>query len=302
MNRARLNFRALRAFEAAARWLNLSRAATELNLTHAALSQQVRMLEDQLGVELFRRLPRGLALTDAALALLPRVQQSFDSLAGALEGISHPAGPREPLAVGVVGTFAAGWLASRLDGFSVQHPRVELRLSTHNNRPEVAAEGLDLVVRFGAGRWSGLSATRLLDAPLAPLCTPTLAQGLASPEDLARRPLLRSYFVDDWRLWFEAAGAATPLPVRGPVFDSSLAMVQCALKGLGVALAPPAMFRRELDSGQLLQLFPQHTLDAGGYWLAWPAFRPLSAAAQAFSAWLLEQAGRDPGRSAESPG
>lgn len=289
MNRARLNFRALRAFEASARWLSLTRAATELNLTHAAISQQVRQLEDGLGVELFRRLPRGLALTDAALALLPSVQQAFDQLAHALTGISHPEGPREPLGVGVVGTFAAGWLAPRLADFSTRHPRIELHLSTHNNRPDLSAEGLDLAIRFGSGRWPGLSAQLLLAAPLAPLCTPALAAGLQYPLDLHRVPLLRSYFVDDWRLWFEAAGAPPPLPIRGPVFDSSLTMVQCALQGLGVALAPPAMFERERAEGRLVQPFAA-SIDAGSYWLVWPAFRPLSAAAQAFSAWIAHGA------------
>ncbi len=291
MAHARINLGALKAFEAAARAQSLTRAAEELNVTQAAVSHQVRLLENQLGVELFRRLPRGLALTDEGLGLLPAIQEAFDRIERALDRVGAGLA-REVVHVGAVGTFASGWLAPRLAEFARAHPGVDVRLSTHNNRVDPAAEGLDCAIRYGRGHWPGMHSRFLMAAPVAPLCTPAIAAQLRQPGELSRFPLLRSYFVDDWRLWFQAAGAAPAAPINGAMFDSSLTMVQCALQGLGVALAPPCMFARELAEGRLVQPF-ETVLDAGGYWLTRLALKPESEGAQAFAAWLQERAGTD---------
>lgn len=284
MAHTRINLGALKAFEAAARALSLTRAADELNVTQAAVSHQVRLLENQLGVELFRRLPRGLALTDEGLSLLPAIQEAFDRIDNALDRVGDGLA-REVVHVGAVGTFACGWLLPRLAEFARLHPSVDVRLSTHNNRVDPAAEGLDYAVRFGRGTWPGMESRFLMAAPLAPLCTPAIAQQLREPAELARFALLRSYFVDDWRLWFEAAQAVPCGPINGTIFDSSLTMVQCALQNLGVALAPPSMFAREIAQGLLVQPFAT-TLDAGGYWLTRLALKPAGDGASAFAAWL----------------
>ncbi|MBW8811127.1 MAG: LysR family transcriptional regulator, partial [Lysobacter sp.] len=252
MAHTRINLGALKAFEAAARALSLTRAADELNVTQAAVSHQVRLLENQLGVELFRRLPRGLALTDEGLSLLPAIQEAFGRIDTALDRVGDGLA-REVVHVGAVGTFASGWLLPRLAEFARLHPQVDVRLSTHNNRVDPAAEGLDFAIRYGRGTWPGMQADFLMPAPISPLCTPKLAAQLRDAADLPRFPLLRSYFVDDWRLWFEAADVVPDGPINGPIFDSSLTMVQCALQGLGIALAPPAMFERELAEGRLVQ-------------------------------------------------
>lgn len=288
MSRIRINLPALRAFEAAARLQSLTRAARELSVTQAAVSHQVRQLEQQLGVALFRRLPRGLAPTDAALALLPAIQDSFERLETALAR-SGAGDAREVVTLGVVGTFAACWLLPRLPAFVQAHPLIDVRVATHNNTVDLAGEGLDFAVRYGQGNWPGLQARLLLEAPLAPLCSPALANRLARVEDLHEQTLLRSYFVDDWRQWFEACGAAPPPRLNGPLFDSSLAMVHCALQGLGVALAPPVMFARELALGCLEQPFATQ-LAAGGYWLTRLPLRPPGAAAQRVADWLQQQA------------
>lgn len=293
MAHTRINLGSLKVFEAAARALSLTRAAEELNVTQAAVSQQVRQLEAQLGVELFRRLPRGLALTDEGLALLPVLQEAFDRIDGALDRVGDGLA-REVVHVGAVGTFASGWLLPRLAEFMRRHAAVDVRVSTHNNRVDPAGEGLDYAIRYGRGNWPGMESRFLMPAPLAPLCTPSLAAQLRGPADLSRFPLLRSYFVDDWRLWFEAAQVVPNGPVNGPIFDSSLTMVQCALQGLGIALAPPAMFERELAEGRLLQPF-EPTLDAGGYWLTRLALKPASAGATAFAAWLEGECARQAG-------
>ncbi|SDY90471.1 LysR family transcriptional regulator, regulator of gene expression of beta-lactamase [Lysobacter sp. yr284] len=284
MAHTRINLGALKAFEAAARALSLTRAADELNVTQAAVSHQVRLLENQLGVELFRRLPRGLALTDEGLGLLPAIQEAFDRIDSALDRVGDGLA-REVVHVGAVGTFASGWLLPRLAEFARLHPSVDVRVSTNNNRVDPAAEGLDYAVRFGRGTWPGMESRFLMPAPLTPLCTPAIAQQLREPAELARFALLRSYFVDDWRLWFEAARAVPCGPINGAIFDSSLTMVQCALQGLGVALAPPSMFARELAQGLLVQPF-DIALDAGGYWLTRLALKPAGDGASAFAGWL----------------
>ncbi|MNV24976.1 HTH-type transcriptional activator AmpR [compost metagenome] len=281
-----LPLNALRAFEASARHLNLTRAAQELHVTQTAVSQHIRKLEDRLGKPLFRRLPRGLALTDEGQALLPVVTESFSNLARALEKLGDTR-PREVLTVGAVGTFAVGWLLPRLRDFQQACPFVDLRLLTHNNRVDMAGEGLDYAIRFGDGAWHGTHAECILRAPLSAMCSPALAQGLQHPADLARLPLLRSYRADEWAAWFEAAGLPCPV-LRGAVFDSSLTLAEAAVQGAGVALLPVALFMRELQQGRLVRPFAQE-LHHGAYWLTRLQSRSESAAMGAFQQWLRGQ-------------
>ena len=282
-----LPLNALRAFEASARHLNLTRAAEELHVTQTAVSQHIRKLEDRLGKPLFRRLPRGLALTDEGQALLPVVVESFANLARALEKLGDTR-PREVLTVGAVGTFAVGWLLPRLRDFQAACPFVDLRLLTHNNRVDMAGEGLDFAIRFGDVAWHGTHAERIMDAPMSVMCTPALAHGLRTAADLARQPLLRSYRADEWAAWFEAAGAPCPV-VRGAVFDSSLTLAEAAVQGAGMALLPVNMFTRELQQGRLVQPFAQQ-LRHGAYWLTRLQSRSETAAMLAFQQWLQAQA------------
>ncbi|HMI18640.1 MAG TPA: LysR family transcriptional regulator [Sphingomonas sp.] len=283
MDRAQLPLNALRAFEAAARHLNFTRAAIELHVSQGAVSHQVAALEERLGTPLFRRLPRGLALTDEGHALVPAVADAFDRIGATLD-LYADGRLREVLNVGVVGTFAAGWLLRRLDAFNRDHPRVDLRLMTNNNRVDLAGEGLDFAIRFGNGAWHGVHADPILQAPLSPLCSPAIAERLTDPAALARETLLRSYRADEWPLWFEAAGAPCP-SLRGPVFDTSLAMVAAAQAGHGVALAPPAMFADDLIGGRLIQPFPTEIV-TGGYWLTRLMSRRDTPAMAAFRGWL----------------
>ncbi|GLC62429.1 hypothetical protein PLESTB_001898600 [Pleodorina starrii] len=171
MDRPNIPLNALRAFEASARHLTLSKAAIELCVTQAALSHQIRNLEERLGVALFRRVPRGLVLTDEGAALAPVLTSSLDIIATTLDRFS---GGRyhEALHIGVVGTFATGWLIPRLAGFEAEHPEVDLRIFANNNRVSIPGEGLDLAIRFGDGSWHGLEAVRIMEAPLTPMCAP----------------------------------------------------------------------------------------------------------------------------------
>ncbi len=291
LHRSHLPLHALRAFERSARHLNFTLAADELSVTQAAVSQQVRGLEARLGVALFRRLPRGLALTDEGHALLPVLVDAF----GRMEAVIRQFDEGhffEVLNVGVVGTFAVGWLMPRLRLFQESCPFIDLRLRTHNNLVDLAGEGLDFAIRFGDGAWHGAQAERLLAAPLSVLCTPSIAARVREARDLAHETLLRSYRAEDWPGWFEAAGLACPA-IRGPVFDSSRVMVEAAMQGAGVALAPASMFERELAEGRLARPLAVE-VTTGSYWLTRLKSRPVSAAMGLFRDWLLVQAGAVP--------
>lgn len=285
MLRSHLPLNALRAFEASARHLSFTRAAIELCVTQAAVSHQVKSLEAQLNVTLFKRLPRGLMLTSEGETLLPVLRDAFDRIALTL-GQFEAGHYREVLTVGAVGTFAVGWLLPRLADFHSRFPFIDLRLSTHNNRVDVAAEGLDYAIRFGAGAWHGTDACPLLEAPLTVLCVPQIAEQLHSPADVLKHTLLRSYRADEWSLWFQAAGLPTDTRVpRSIVFDSSLAMMEAALQGCGVALAPALMFSRQLESDVFRQPFTVG-ITTGSYWLTRLQSRNETPAMLAFKGWL----------------
>ncbi|CAD2255543.1 LysR family transcriptional regulator AmpR [Xanthomonas arboricola pv. juglandis] len=286
MPRPRLPLNALRAFEAAARHQNLTRAASELCVSQAALSHQIKALEQQLRTSLFHRLPRGVALTDEGAALVPVLGEAFDRIAATLERFADGR-YREVLSVGVVGTFATGWLLPRVDAFHAAHPEIELRLSTHNNRVDLAGEGLDLAIRFGDGDWQGQIAHALMEAPFAPVCAPSMARGLRTPANLAQLPLLRSYRLDEWPQWFRAAGVAE-VAALGAMFDSSLTLASAAAAGAGVALLPLPMFRQDLDAGRLVCPFPIQ-IDAGRYWLTRLRSRPEGDADARLRDWLVAE-------------
>lgn len=286
MVRPHLPLNALRAFEASARHLSFTKAAIELCVTQAAISHQVKGLEARLGVQLFRRLPRGLALTDEGQALVPALAESFDRIAELVEHIAEGTAA-QLLSIAAVGTFTAGWLLPGLPAFRAANPRIDLRLFTNNNRVDLAGEGLDYAIRFGDGAWHGTDALPLIQTPLTPLCTPAFARTLGEPADLLRLPLLRSYRADEWPRWFAAAGLPAPT-LRGPVFDSSITMAEAAMQGAGIALAPPAMLARHIDSGALVRPFAQQVA-TGRYWLTWLKSRTPGPAMTAFREWIVAE-------------
>ncbi|MGR3481502.1 LysR family transcriptional regulator [Salipiger marinus] len=283
MDRPNLPLNALRAFEAAARHLTLTHAAVELCVTQAALSHQIRNLEDRLGVALFRRVPRGLVLTEEGVALAPVVTAALDSIGETLDRFS---GGRfhEALNLGVVGTFAIGWLIPRLPEFEAAHPEVDLRIFTNNNRVTITGEGLDLALRFGDGSWHGLASVKVMEAPLTPMCAPGLAAGLEGAADLRGLTLLRSYRSSEWERWFEMVGLPCP-PLRGPTLDSSLALAEMAAQGHGVAILPHRLFRLWEETGRLVRPFAPE-VDMGSYWLTWPQTRKETQGMRSFRTWL----------------
>ncbi|MBR1153286.1 LysR substrate-binding domain-containing protein [Bradyrhizobium sp. JYMT SZCCT0428] len=280
-----LPLNALRAFEATARNLSFTRAGLELRVTQAAVSQQVKALEDRLGAQLFRRLPRGVALTDEGQLLLPSIVEAFGRLNEALNRFEDGR-YQDVITIGVVGTFASGWLLPRLDSFRKAHPRIDLRLFVNNNRVDIAGEGLDYAIRFGDGLWHGTEAIHLMAAPLTPFCAPAVARRLKRPADLKREELLRSYRQDEWSRWFAAAGLLSPV-IKGMVFDSSITIASVAARGAGVALLPAEMFRDEVLERRLVRPFKTE-VTLGDYWITSLHSRRPSSAMLSFKSWLLE--------------
>lgn len=283
-----LSLNTLRAFEAAARHLNFTRAADELCVTQAAVSQQVKMLESHIGKPLFRRTSRGLVLSDEGMVLAPVVSDALGRISAALATVSGE-GLHDVLTVGVVGTFAVSFLMERLADFRAIYPGIEVRLLANNNAVDLWTESLDLAIRFGNGWWHGVVAEPIMPAPMTPMCSCRLAASLVDPADLARFPLLRSYRQQDWPAWFAATGVVG-VTAHGPVFDASHLMAAAAMRNLGVALLPLPMFEEERRAGLLVAPF-ETAVDCGGYWLTRLRGRPVSGSMTAFSKWLLEVAG-----------
>ena len=286
MAKSHLPLNALRAFEASARHLSFTKAGMELRVGQAAISHQVKGLEARLGVQLFRRLPRGLALTDEGQALIPAIAESFSRLRATLERFEK-GHFRGVVSIGVVGTFATGWLLPRLGAFREAHPFVDLRIQTNNNRVDLAGEGLDFAT---LRQW--FLAQHRRRSPLSGAIVAGLRATNCGADQQARRPRRRSTLAlvpgDEWGRWFAAAGVASPA-IKGTMFDSSVTMAEAAAQGAGVALLPVAMFERELSLGRLVQPFDTK-VSIGSYWLTALKSKAETDAMRAFRSWIVAAA------------
>jgi LysR family glycine cleavage system transcriptional activator len=285
----------LRAFEAAARHLSFARAADELHVTPAAISQQIRQLEDHLGLSLFRR-GTGVTLTEPAQAALPLLSDAFDRLERAVERlqVSREAGP---LVVSAPPFFAARWLIPRLGRFEAARPDINLRLSASTRLVDFDTEDVDLAIRFGAGIYPGLHASRLKHEAVVPVANPVLAAGLKVPADLLGVTLLHNEGMNwdpthpDWPVWLDAAGVAVGGALKLRPFEDANLVIQAALSGLGVALAWETLVAEDLAAGRLIALFPSRPLTNSFHVVCPPKHleRPKVAA---FCAWLRDEAAR----------
>lgn len=256
---------ALRAFEAAARLSSFTKAAIELHVTQAAISHQVKGLEAQLGVGLFRRGTRLLALTDAGAELLPALKDALDLMDDALRVVQSRHGRRRGtskaglLVVSTLDSVAAKWLVPRLGKFRVAYPDIELRLSTTNRLVDLAREDIDAAIRYGSGDYTGLHAEFLMSETLFPVCSPKLLEAgppLTQPSDLAHHTLLHDDMPTTWAAWLEAAGVPElGRHLTGHVFEQSSLVVQAAVSGQGIALGRSALVMDDLASGALVQPF-----------------------------------------------
>ncbi|MCH7888132.1 MAG: transcriptional regulator GcvA [Proteobacteria bacterium] len=289
---------ALRAFEAAARHLSFTRAAEELNVTQAAISHQVKGLEERLGVVLFRRLNRSLLLTDAGQSYLPEVRDAFDRIAEATWRITahDSAGV---LTVSVLPSFAAKWLVQRLGRFREAHPDIDVHVAPSDDLVDFARENVDLAIRYGQGEWPGLRADRLMTEELFPVCSPNLLQGphpLSAPADLRHHTLLHDDLRIDWRMWLMAAGVDGVDSRRGPGFTDSSMVIQAAVEGQGVALGRSALAAADLAAGRLVKLFDISLPAAVAYYVVCPEATAGRPKIVAFREWVIAEAVGGPAR------
>jgi LysR family glycine cleavage system transcriptional activator len=274
----------IRAFEAAARNGSFARAAGELNVTPAAVSRMVRLLEQRLAVVLFERGANRLTLTAAGRAYQVGLASIFDALAGLTEQVrAH--GASRVLTVGVGPTFAIRWLIPRLAQFRALAPDIEVRITTGG----VAAEFADdwtCGIKLGTGRWPGLTAERLFGADLMPVCAPRLAQRLRSPRQLAEAVLLRvAHARGDWPLWLKAAGLAD-IAASGPTFPYYGQALQAAGDGVGVALGITPYIDDDLKAGRLVAPFKLRVGKGSQWYLIFKEQRRAEPAFAAFQTWI----------------
>lgn len=282
---------ALRAFEAAARHLSFTRAASELNVTQAAVSHQIRGLEERLGRKLFRRVGRNLFLTDAAQSYLGDLRAAFDRIDEATRRLETQdrAGV---LNASVLPSFAAMWLLPRLGRFRAVHPEIDVRLSADSEMVDFARSDFDVGIRTGRGKWPGLRADLILTERLTVICSPALLKTvqLDEPRDVAKLTLLHDEPRERWNLWFRRMGVTDVDPWRGPGFSHSNMVIQAALAGQGAAVVGETLVADELKAGRLVRLFAETFPTDYSYYLVCPEAACDRPKIAAFRSWLLAEA------------
>lgn len=285
----------LRAFEAAARHLSFTKAAAELAMTQAAVSYQIRILEERVGAPLFLRRPRQVALTEAGQVLATASTEAFRRISEAYD-IART-GSQGTLSISTIPTFAANWLALHLGAFQMAHPRIAVRIETSDRLADLAQDNIDIAIRSGkVGRWPGLDAHHLFRETFTPMLSPALADsigGVREPADLLKLPIIGP--ADSWwKIWFDLAGidAEKELASRPrSVFGSQAYEGRAAVAGRGVGILTPAMFVQELAAGTLIQPFDIIGEDEHSYWLVHETSRRSVGKIRAFRDWLLAEMG-----------
>lgn len=279
----------VRVFEAAARHENFTLAAGELGMTQAAVSYQIRLLEERLGLSLFVRSKRRVTLSEAGRRLAPVVSDAFDRLG---EGFADLVDEDESvLAISTAQTFASNWLAGHLGAFQVARPELAVRLQTSNGLVDFARDEADVAIRMGEGKWPGLGRHFLFHHHFTPMCTPDFRDrhGLREPQDVLRVPRLTP---DDewWEVWLSAARISLPAErVPGIRLDSQATEGQAAMAGHGLGLLTPMFWKAELAAGRLVQPFPLIACERRGHWLVYPEHKRGRAKIRAFREWLLKE-------------
>ncbi|MDQ6435831.1 LysR substrate-binding domain-containing protein [Mesorhizobium sp. LHD-90] len=286
---------AVRAFESAARHLSFTRAAEELAMTQAAVSYQIKVLEERVGSPLFVRQARQVALTETGQVLARAATDAFRILSEGYE--TARGGGLATLSISTIPTFAANWLALHLGSFQIAHPGIAVRLDTSTRTVDLVQEGFDIGIRTsGSGQWPGLRSHHLLRADFTPMLSPALAAsigGLKEPADILKLPIIGP---GDpwWRIWFAAGGvdAAANLAARPDNKLGSQAFEgRAAVGGSGVAILTKALFAEELANGSLIQPFDLVGDDGHAYWLVYQEQRRNTPKIRAFRDWILKEIG-----------
>lgn len=282
----------LRAFDVAARHLNFTLAATELNLTQAAVSQQIRALESQLGSTLFKRLPRGLELTDSGLAYLPVIRDSIERMAIATDEIFGQ-GRNRPLILKVSLVFYTCWLIPRLTRFRELYPDITLRFTSNIWVNEVDQKDADMEIRYGHGDWTDMICERLTWDRLIPVCAPqlrNLQRPPASVEELSQCTLLHVIgYEEGWGHWLNQTGHSHVEPASDIQFDTLISALETAAQGEGVALGRSSLIEGMLANGRLIAPFEQSVETSEAFYLATPVKQISHPNAEIFRQWLLQE-------------
>ena len=287
---------ALRAFECAARHLSFTRAAQELHVTQAAVSHQVKALEEHLGFKLFRRLNKALLLTDAGQAYAPALSDAFNLLRQATQRVMSSEAS-SPLTVSVLPSFASRWLVPRLGDLRQHHPDIDLLIDPNSAVVDLARGTVDVAIRYGLGEYPGLVSDRLMSEDLFPVCAPKLlrtAEPLRQPQDLSHFPLLHDDDHSYWQAWLSAAGVDGVDVNRGTVFTDSSLLLQAAVDGQGVAIARSVLVQDALDDGTLVRPFDTRITTRFAYYVVMLPERAQHEKLARFREWLITQAQRTP--------
>ncbi len=291
---------AVRAFEAAARHLNFTKAAGELHVTPAAVSHQIRALEDVLGLALFERTRQGLVLTDAGQAYLPGVREAFERLLGAMDELDQ-LGERGVLTVSVAPSFAAKWLVPRLDRFQALHPDIDVRVAASMELVDFAKGDVDLAIRYGGGNYPDLETHLLLRDTVYPACSPALLAGktrIKTIADLKHHVLLHDDSPDGddscptWAMWLKAAGAEGIDAARGQRFNQASLVLEAAILGRGVALAKSTLADADVAAGKLVKPFAVDLPVRFAYYVVHPRGKARLNKVRRFVDWLRAEATR----------
>ena len=281
---------AVRVFEAAARHENFTQAAQELGLTQAAVSYQIRILEERLGLSLFSRSKQRVTLTDSGRKLSLQVSSAFDSLDRAFESVV--ADDRGILSISCAISFGSSWLAHRLGSFQLHHPDLALRLTTENRLVDFARDDVDVAIRICRGPWPGLVQKFLFRSHVTPVCSAEFAarHALTDPAQLLSVPRI-SPDDDFWRFWFESHGIEIDREVgqRTVGFDNQLGEMRAVAVGHGVAMMTPLFWQPEFDSGRIVQPFAKLVLLSTSYWLVYPEHKRHQRKIRAFAEWMAAE-------------
>ncbi|HYB09700.1 MAG TPA: transcriptional regulator GcvA [Alphaproteobacteria bacterium] len=290
---------ALKAFEAAARHMSFLKAANELHVTAGAISQRIKNLEAQIGVALFRRLARGVVLTDAGQRYSRRIGELFEGIEKATRQLRQEAATTV-LTISAMASFEVCWLIPRLGPFNASHPGVAVRVLPEQAPVDLASNGIDLAIRYGHGHYPELMVERLLPRRIFPVCSPKLMEGphpIRTLADFAHHTLLGEepylhYEETTWKQWMTAVGADDIEVPAGPVFTFSHMALQAAVAGQGVALGTTVLAGDDLAAGRLVRPLPHIVESEHPYWLIYPPALAKQPRVRAFRDWIMAEATR----------
>ena len=279
----------LKCFEAAGRLLSFTEAAKELNVTQAAISHQIKVIEEFLGVSLFDRYPRRLSLTEQGRTLLPEVIEAFDRVSLAVTAIGRER-YSNVLSVRLAPSFAAKWLSPRLKHFWLQYPEIDLRLFHAHPAVDFEREEIDIAVTYGKGDWTGVVVDKLLSLDFFPVCSPSFLQTdkpLTDINNLRYYALLHDANYECWRDWLALAGVEGVDAGHGTVIDDTNVLIQAAMDGQGIALGSTTFVEDLLESGRLVKPFDISLRNEFAYYVVYPESHLKNPAVRAFRDWLL---------------